>query len=248
MLRLFLAAFVTACSSGAPPPAVAPPGITLELTSATVHEMATAFATRTGEPLVVTPDAERYASCVHLTLLVPTPRPVPEVVALLEAPLRAEGFGLTRASTGWTLTHEGGVPTGCEHSEPALREPPIAPVLTGTPPPPTGPVIETRAEIPRRDMEAWLADQDGMMRSARVIPHEEGGMVVGLRLYGIRRTSMLSRLGFENGDTVYSVNGQSVADPEHLLEAYSELREADEYRVDLSRRGERHMHVIRVAG
>jgi hypothetical protein len=223
MLRLFLAAFVTACSSGAPPPAVAPPGITLELTSATVHEMATAFATQTGEPLV-------------------------EVVALLEAPLRAEGFGLTRASTGWTLTHEGGVPTGCEHSEPAVREPLIAPVLTGAPPPLTGPVIETRAEIPRRDMEAWLADQDGMMRSARVIPHEEGGMVVGLRLYGIRRTSMLSRLGFENGDTVYSVNGQSVADPEHLLEAYSELREADEYRVDLSRRGERHMHVIRVAG
>lgn len=231
-------------SEPAPPPA----GITLSLTSATVHEAAAAFAAETGEPLVIAPAAERYAGCVHLSLLVPKPRPVEEVASLLEAPLHAEGFSLTRGATGWTLTHEGATPTGCAAALPDEPVPLPAPGITGAPLAPTGPALETHAEISRSDMEAWFTDREGMMRSARVIPHEEGGIVVGLRIYGVRRDSMLARLGIENGDTIYSVNGYSVGNPETMLEAYPRLRDADELRVDMVRRGERRMHVIRVTG
>jgi len=218
------------------------------LTAVTVREAATELATRSGEPLVIAPEAERFAGCVRLTLLVPTPRPVPEVAALLDAPLRAEGFVLSRAPAGWTLTHEGEAPSAC--AQPAVGGAPLLqPHLeSGPPPPPTGPVAETHVDIPREEVEGWLANQDEMMSSARVIPHEEAGRVVGLRLFGIRPNSVPARLGFMNGDTVYTVNDHSLASPDQMLEAYAALREASEYRVDLSRRGARVLHVIRVIG
>jgi hypothetical protein len=237
--------FVLGCSSA--PAAPVAPSITLSVSNATIHDVAQAFATATGEPLVVTPDAERWADCVHLSLHVPAPRPVPEVATLLDGPLRAEGFMLTRAASGWTLAHEGGPPSSCAAA--VVRPSPVldpGPAPIGAPPPPTGPVSEETIELPRADRDAWLADSGELARSARVVPHQEGGVVVGVRLYGIRPSSPMARLGFSNGDTVYAVNGYSMASPERVLEAYSALRDATEYRVDLSRRGERRTHVIRI--
>lgn len=239
MRAVFLLVALVGCSS-APTPATGP-DVTLSLSDATVREAVTAFASASGEPLLVTPDAERYADCVRLSLLVPAPRPVSEVASLLGTALTPEGFSLTRAPTGWTLTHAGETPSACAEVRSAAAPPPAI-----APPPPPGPLTETHVDFPRAEAEAMLADEDAMMSAARVIPHEEDGRVVGVRIYGIRRTSLLGRMGIENGDTIYSVNGQSLATPEGLAAAHASARAASEYRVDLARGGARILHVIRL--
>lgn len=75
-------------------------------------------------------------------------------------------------------------------------------------------------------------------RSARIIPDMEGGQVVGMKLYGIRRNSALGVLGFRNGDTVRSLAGHDLSSPEQALEAYSSLRGRDEVTVIIERRGQ----------
>ena len=75
------------------------------------------------------------------------------------------------------------------------------------------------------------------MRTARVIPHEEGGQVVGVKLYGIRRSSLLGRLGIQNGDMLRTINGYDMTAPDSALEAYARLRSADRITINLNRRG-----------
>ena len=76
------------------------------------------------------------------------------------------------------------------------------------------------------------------MRTARVIPHEQGGRTVGVKLYGIRRSSLLGRLGIQNGDMLRTINGYDMTAPDSALEAYARLRNADRITINLQRRGQ----------
>jgi general secretion pathway protein C len=80
-----------------------------------------------------------------------------------------------------------------------------------------------------------LANQGSLMKTARVIPHEEDGRVVGVKLYGIRRNSLLGRLGVRNGDMLRTINGFSMTSPDTALEAYSRLRSADKLTLAVKR-------------
>ena len=80
-----------------------------------------------------------------------------------------------------------------------------------------------------------LANQGSLMKTARVIPHEEDGRVVGVKLYGIRRNSLLGRLGVRNGDMLRTINGFAMASPDTALEAYSRLRTADKLTLAIKR-------------
>jgi general secretion pathway protein C len=73
------------------------------------------------------------------------------------------------------------------------------------------------------------------MKAARVIPHEEDGRVVGVRLYGVRRTSLLGRLGIRNGDMLRTINGFDMTSPDTALEAYTRLRTADKLTLAVKR-------------
>ena len=97
----------------------------------------------------------------------------------------------------------------------------------------------------RAARDALLADP-ATPTSIRMVPHTEGGRPAGMRLYGIRRTSVAGALGFQNGDTILDVNGRSVATPDAALEAYSELRDADRLEVHLLRRGEPRTLVVTI--
>ncbi len=91
-----------------------------------------------------------------------------------------------------------------------------------------------------------LANQAHVFSAARLIPHEENGRVVSIKVYGIRRNSLLGRLGFRNGDGVQSVNGYDVTSPDSALEAYARVRSASEIRVQLQRRGQSVTQTIRI--
>jgi len=88
-------------------------------------------------------------------------------------------------------------------------------------------ISDTKFTIQRSLVDKALANQGSLMKAARVIPHEENGRVVGVKLYGIRRNSLLGRLGVRNGDMLRTINGFDMTSPDTALEAYSRLRTAD---------------------
>lgn len=88
-------------------------------------------------------------------------------------------------------------------------------------------------ELVHRAME----DQAELMRSARIVPEMRDGVVVGIRLFGVRPGSLAWKLGFENGDLLRSINGDDISQPEQALRAYAKLREASDLYVLLERHG-----------
>ncbi|MBW2548598.1 MAG: hypothetical protein JRE82_15500, partial [Deltaproteobacteria bacterium] len=94
---------------------------------------------------------------------------------------------------------------------------------------------DTKFNIQRSLVDKALAKQGSLMKTARVIPHDENGRVVGVKLYGIRRTSLLGRLGVRNGDMLRTINGFDMASPDTALEAYSVLRTANKLTLAIKR-------------
>jgi general secretion pathway protein C len=96
-------------------------------------------------------------------------------------------------------------------------------------------ISDTKFNIQRSLVDKALANQGSLMKAARVIPHDENGRVVGVKLYGIRRTSLLGRLGIRNGDMLRTINGFDMTSPDTALEAYSVLRTADKLTLAVKR-------------
>lgn len=98
-------------------------------------------------------------------------------------------------------------------------------------------VSETKYSVQRSLVDKLLQNQGELMRSARVVPHEENGRVVGVKLYGIRKSSLFGKLGLQNGDMLRTINGFDMGSPDSALEAYAKLRSASNLSVSLVRRG-----------
>jgi general secretion pathway protein C len=92
--------------------------------------------------------------------------------------------------------------------------------------------------VDRQVVDKILENQAELMKSARIVPEQENGKVVGIRLFGIRGDTLLGTLGLENGDRLQSINGFDMASPEKALEAYARLRTADHLTVQVNRRGQ----------
>lgn len=98
-------------------------------------------------------------------------------------------------------------------------------------------VSPTKYNVNRELVDKLLTNQAELMRAARVVPHEQNGQVVGVKLYGIRRKSLLGQLGLQNGDLLRTVNGFDMASPDSALQAYAKLRDASNLSVAITRRG-----------
>jgi hypothetical protein len=101
--------------------------------------------------------------------------------------------------------------------------------------------------VDRRIVDPILANQADLLLSARIVPEQRDGKVDGIRIFGVKQGSLLSVLGFDNGDLIESVNGADMTSPEHALQAYAALRGAREVTVHLERGGKPvdlkfHMH------
>ncbi len=93
-------------------------------------------------------------------------------------------------------------------------------------------------DIDRGIVDKILENQAELMRQARIVPEQENGKVVGIRLFGVRPDTLLGTLGMENGDRLEKINGFDMASPEKALEAYARLRTADHLTVSVNRRGQ----------
>jgi hypothetical protein len=109
------------------------------------------------------------------------------------------------------------------------------------PPPPGDPrvrrVADNRFEVDRAVVDEMLSNPMAARGSARVFPAVENGRPVGFRVSNLRGSSVLSKMGLEDGDQVRAVNGYTLDSPDHALEAYSKLRDAKQFQVAVLRRG-----------
>lgn len=99
-------------------------------------------------------------------------------------------------------------------------------------------VSDTEYNVDRAVVDKILENQAELMRSARIVPEQKDGKVVGIRLFGIRPDTLLGTLGFQNGDRLEAINGFNMASPEKALEAYARLRTASNLNVKINRRGQ----------
>lgn len=98
-------------------------------------------------------------------------------------------------------------------------------------------VSDTEFNIDRSVVDKILENQAELMKSARIVPEQKDGKVVGVRLFGIRPDTLLGTLGLQNGDRLETLNGFNMASPEKALEAYARLRTASNLNVKVNRRG-----------
>jgi general secretion pathway protein C len=99
-------------------------------------------------------------------------------------------------------------------------------------------ISDTKFSVKKTFVDKILQNQAAIMSSARIVPHEENGQVVGVKLYGIRRNSLLGKLGLQNGDLMRTINGFEMSSPDTALEAYARLRSASNLSVAVVRRGQ----------
>jgi len=59
----------------------------------------------------------------------------------------------------------------------------------------------------------------------------------GVRLSGIKSSSILNTLGMKNGDVLKSINGYDMSDQDKALEAYAKLKSAKSLSIDMERNG-----------
>jgi general secretion pathway protein C len=98
-------------------------------------------------------------------------------------------------------------------------------------------VSDTEFNIDRSVIDKIMENQAELMKSARIVPEQKDGKVVGVRLFGIRPDTLLGTLGLQNGDRLETLNGFNMASPEKALEAYARLRTASNLNVKVNRRG-----------
>jgi general secretion pathway protein C len=99
-------------------------------------------------------------------------------------------------------------------------------------------VSATEFNVDKQVVDKILENQAELMRMARIVPEQENGKVVGIRLFGVRPDTLLGTLGMENGDRLQSINGFDMTSPEKALEAYARLRTSDHLTVQVNRRGQ----------
>ncbi len=92
--------------------------------------------------------------------------------------------------------------------------------------------------IRRALFKELMDDPEQLARQARIVPHFQNGAQDGFKLYGIRRSSVFSRLGFKNGDRIASVNNQSLKTVSQATEVFERLKRAQRLEFQLQRRGQ----------
>jgi general secretion pathway protein C len=150
---------------------------------------------------------------------------------------------------GWDRVWLTGGPQLCQalmYAPPPAASAPAAPVAA--PPPAAGgldpaiakgiqKVSATEFNVDRGVVDKILENQADLMKQARIVPEQENGKMVGIRMFGVRPETLLGVLGMENGDRLQTINGFDMTSPEKALEAYARLRTADHLTVQVNRKG-----------
>ena len=98
-------------------------------------------------------------------------------------------------------------------------------------------IDDNNYEIDKSLVDKVLANPMAVAKGARVVPAVKNGKPDGFKLYAIRPSSVYSKLGLSNGDTIQTINGFELTTADKALEVYTKLREATSLEMEVTRRG-----------
>jgi S1-C subfamily serine protease len=98
-------------------------------------------------------------------------------------------------------------------------------------------VDDTTFRLPRGTLDALLANPTRLATSARIVPSIRNGRPNGVKVYAVRPTSALARLGIQNGDTVHAIADEPVAVTSDPIAIVEKLRVVTSFDIELTRRG-----------
>jgi general secretion pathway protein C len=126
--------------------------------------------------------------------------------------------------------------------------PAAAPAAAAPPPPSTDPFVaemdkgikktgEHSFEIQRGTVDSMLGNMALLSRSARIVPEVRDGKSAGFRLFSVRPDGPFGKIGLQNGDVIYAINGLEMTSPDNALQIYTKLKSANHISVALERNG-----------
>lgn len=77
-----------------------------------------------------------------------------------------------------------------------------------------------------------------LLTQARAIPYYKNGQPVGLRMFAIKNGSLYSKLGFQNGDILKSINNNNLTELSEAMKLFETLKQEREISVNLERGSE----------
>ena len=98
-------------------------------------------------------------------------------------------------------------------------------------------ISENQYEVQRGTVDSLLGNMAVLARSARIVPEIRDGKAAGFRLFGVRPEGPFAKIGLQNGDVIYAINGLEMTSPDKALEIYMKLKSANHLSVALERSG-----------
>ncbi len=93
-------------------------------------------------------------------------------------------------------------------------------------------------EIKRSDVLKYTADMSAVLQQAAMAPRRNAaGEIDCFRFLSIQPDSIYTKLGFQNGDCIKSVNGERIDSPAKAMELYGALKTSSEIKMQLERDG-----------
>ncbi|MEX2352729.1 MAG: PDZ domain-containing protein, partial [Gammaproteobacteria bacterium] len=98
-------------------------------------------------------------------------------------------------------------------------------------------ISEKERVVSEQTFREQLQNLPQLMQQARAVPYTENGRQAGFRVVEVQNGSIFQDLGIEKEDVIQSVNGRPVRNVDDALKAYSNLKTARSFQLDLLRRG-----------
>jgi hypothetical protein len=215
--------------------------VTVSLEHVDVIQIVRVMAEAMGLPVVIEPQADPVARCARITVMTPEPVHPQDLFELVGRAVEGAGLRLERTAQGLIVGRGPSDATHvvCEEGAVDAQATVVAPEEDPTPS-----IVAAIRElsplervISRDAANRFFESSVLLTRSFRIVPFEQGGQVVGMRLFGIRSGSVVEALGFRNGDVVTKLGEFNLVSPDAALEAYAHARGSDEVTFEILRQG-----------
>ena len=96
-------------------------------------------------------------------------------------------------------------------------------------------VAKNRWLLDKQEVSGALENISQLLTQARLIPNFTSGRPDGFRIVNILPKSFYEKIGLQNGDVLQQLNGVEIKDPQSFLAVFQQLKEANNFSLDLMR-------------